>query len=180
MLTITVPATEMFDEKTEEFYYTKETVLQLEHSLVSISKWESKWHKPFLGKDENRTTEQIIDYIRCMTLTQHVKPEVYYCLTNENISEINKYIDDPMTATTINSRDNRRSCEIITNELIYYWMITCQIPIKCEKWHINRLLMLIQVCNEKNKPGKKMSRKDQMAQQRALNAARRAKTGSKG
>lgn len=181
MLQITVPAGEIWDEIHEQFIYTKPTVLSLEHSLVSISKWEAKWGKPFLTK-EPKTNEELLDYIRCMTLTQNVDPNVYFSLSSDNINEINKYIDDPHTATTIKEDPNApRNREIITSELIYYWMIALNIPIDiCQKWHLNRLLTLIRVCNIKNAPPKKMTQRQLMTRNAALNAARRKQLNSKG
>lgn len=180
MLQITIPAVELWDEQKQEFIYIKEQTLALEHSLVSLSKWESTWHKPFLSKTE-KTVEETIDYIRCMTLTQNVKPEVYLGLTAENITQVNKYIEDPMTATFF-SEDNagKNSREIVTNELIYYWMTALNIPVKFEKWHLNRLLTLIRVCNIKNSPPKKYSKGEIMKRNAALNAARRKQLGTKG
>ena len=178
MLLLTIPPIEMFNEKTDEFVYSKETKISLEHSLVSLSKWESRWNKPFLSKD-NKTLEETIDYIRCMTITQNVDPEVYFRLTDENINTINKYIESPMTATTF-SDNGHSSREIITSELIYYWMISLNIPMECQKWHLNRLLTLIRVCNIKNAPAKKMSRREIMNRNAALNAARRKKLNSTG
>lgn len=170
----------MWDEAKQEFISTKEQTLQLEHSLVSLSKWESKWHKPFLSKDE-KTYEETIDYIKCMTITKNVSPEVYMCLTSENIGQVNQYIEDPMTATTF--RDEKHSApnrEIITSEVIYWWMIANNIPPEYQKWHLNRLLTLIKVCNIKNQPPKKMSQKELMSRNAALNAARRKKFNTKG
>lgn len=178
MLLLTIPPIEMFNEKTSEFVYSKETKISLEHSLVSLSKWESRWNKPFLSKD-NKTLEETIDYIRCMTITQNVDPEVYFRLTDENINTINKYIESPMTATTF-SDNGHSSREIITSELIYYWMISLNIPMECQRWHLNRLLTLIRVCNIKNTPAKKMSRREIMDRNAALNAARRKKLNSTG
>ena len=179
MLQITVPAKEFFDERTETFVMSKECTLNLEHSLLSISKWESKWCKPFLSKNKNdvRTEEELLDYIRCMTLNKNVPDIVYNALTKQNIIEIRKYIENPSTATTVNIK-NRGGREIVTSELIYYWMITYQIPFECEKWHINRLMTLIRVCtakNTKDKPG----RPDLLARKK-LNDARRAAARSKG
>lgn len=180
MLRITVPAAEFFDEVREEFVYTKEVTLQLEHSLVSLSKWESKWNKAFLGKQE-KTDEEILDYVRCMTLTQNVDPEVYTRLSAQNYAAINAYIEAPMTATYFSedeqSKGNR---EVVTSELIYYWMISYNIPVEFQKWHLNRLLTLIRVCNIKNSPPKKRSKRDLMRRNAALNAARRNRLGSKG
>lgn len=179
MLRITIPSAEYFDEETNRFITVKGQDLQMEHSLVSVSKWESKWKKPFLGKDP-KTREETIDYIRCMTITQHVDPSVYLGLTDKNIMEVNAYIDDPMTATTFKNTNRKTSRQIVTSEIIYYWMISLEIPMECQKWHLNRLLTLIRVCDEKNQPGKKMSRRDVLAQNRALNQARRAKSGTRG
>lgn len=176
MLTITVQISpDYWDEKNEVFVDTKTTKLQLEHSLVSISKWEQKWHKPFLSKKE-KTYDEIIDYIKDMTLTQNVKPEVYNCLSTENIKEIDEYINDPMTATTFsNANQQKGNRETVTSELIYYWMIQLNIPFECRKWHLNTLLTLIEVCNVKNSPPKKMSKKDLYRHHAAVNAARRPK-----
>lgn len=180
MLQITIPAAELWDERNEKFIRTKKQTLQLEHSLVSISKWESKWCKAFLTK-EPKTAEEMIDYIRCMTLTQNVDPNIYVGLTNENIRQINEYIEAPMTATTfMEDKSGRGSREVITSELIYYWMIALQIPWDARKWHINRLLTLIRVCNIKNQPPKKMSKGEIMRRNAELNAARRKQFNSKG
>ena len=182
MLEITIPATEQWDEVTEQFVSTKEQRLQLEHSLVSLSKWESKWCKPFLSNKE-KSHEEILDYIKCMTLTKNVDPEVYNVLTNENIKEINDYIMAPMTATTFSENGVRKKVnnEIFTSEVIYYAMTAYNIPFEnCEKWHLNRLITLIRVCGIKNEPSKKMSKRSIMSQNAALNAARRKKFNTKG
>lgn len=181
MLEITIPSRELFDESTQQFITTKEQTIRLEHSLLSLSKWESKWCKPFLSKQE-KTIEETLDYIRCMTLTQNVDPTIYNYLTNDNITQINQYIDAPMTATTFtedkNSKGNR---ELVTSELVYYWMIALNIPFDpCQKWHLNRLLTLVRVCNIKNQPPKKMSKKDVMSRNAQLNAARRKQMNTKG
>lgn len=170
MLTLIIPETELYDEIQNEFRIIKEQKIVLEHSLVSISKWESKWHKPFLSK-ENKTHEETIDYIRCMTVNS-VDPIIYNYITYSMINQVNKYIEDPMTATTIKNREPP-SREIITSEIIYYWMVALQIPFECQKWHLNRLLTLIQVCNIKNKPPKKMGKRELMSRNASLNAARR-------
>lgn len=180
MLQITVPASESWNELTEEFVYGPEKVLQLEHSLVSLSKWESKWHKPFLSKTIQKTPEEIKDYVRCMTKTQHVDPSVYDRLTPEHYRQINAYIDEPMTATWFGKERGRPSREQTTAELIYYWMTAFNIPFECEKWHLNRLLTLIKVCSIKQQPDKKMSKREILAQNAAINAARRAKMKTRG
>ena len=181
MLQIKVPLTsEGWDEERQEFVEPEYKTLQLEHSLISLSKWESKWCKCFFSK-ESKTAEETIDYIKCMTLTQNVKQDVYDHLTKENIDEINKYIEAPMTATHFyEDKNNRPSREAITSELIYYWMIALNIPFECQKWHINRLLTLIRVCNVKNQPPKKMSKRELMSRNAALNAARRKQLNTHG
>lgn len=180
MLKITIPSTELFDDKTQTFFSTKEQTLQLEHSLVSLSKWESKWNKAFLSKNE-KTLEETLDYIKCMTITQNVNPDTYNFLSRSNIEEINKYIDSPMTATTFyEDKQKGRNNETITSELIYYWMISLNIPMECQKWHLNRLLTLIRVCNIKNTPPKKKSQKDMASRYAALNAARRKQFNTRG
>ena len=179
MLQITIPATEMWDESKQEFNHTKERTLQLEHSLVSLSKWEAKWCKPFLSK-KDKTYEETIDYIRCMTITQNVDSDIYYCLSNENLEQINDYINSPMTATFFSNTNSSPTREIITSEIIYYWMIALNIPFECKKWHLNRLLTLIRVCEIKNTPPKNRSPQEIMTQNAALNAARRAELNSKG
>ena len=181
MLRLVVPISpEGWDEQKEEFVEAKTQVLQLEHSLVSLSKWESKWCKPFLSND-NKTEEEILDYIKYMTITQSVHPDVYSHLTADNFREIDKYINAPMTATTFSEDKNgKRNRETITAELIYYWMIALNIPFECQKWHLNRLLTLIRVCNIKNQPPKKKSRRDTASSYAALNAARRKQLNSKG
>ena len=175
MLQITIPASELWDEQNQKFINKKEQTLVLEHSLVSLSKWESKWCKPFISNKEH-TREETLDYIRCMTITQNVDPEVYERMTDDYIDEINKYIGSKMTATWFtDKKKGKASSEQITSELIYYWMISLNIPFECQKWHLNRLLTLVQVCNEKNQPPKKMSKRDTANQYRSLNAARRKK-----
>lgn len=179
MLKITIEGKEMFDENSGTFFTTDSHTIQLEHSLVSLSKWESKWNKPFLSK-ERKTAEETIDYIRCMTITQNIDPIIFNSLSSENIKAINDYIDSPMTATTFSDRDQKKNNEIITSELIYYWMIALNIPMECQRWHLNRLLTLIRVCNIKNTPPKKMSKREIMNRNSALNAARRKKFNTSG
>ena len=181
MLQITVPAFELFDDKNQEFISVKEHTLQLEHSLVSLSKWESKWCKSFL-MSKDKTDEQAMDYIRCMTINKNVDPNVYLGLTADHIKEINQYIEAPMTATWFSERESKGKLnnETITSELIYYWMIALQIPVEFEKWHLNRLITLIRVCNIKNQPPKKRARNDLIRDYAALNAARKKQLNTKG
>lgn len=182
-ITVTVPAgSEAFDNETNEFYTVSTDIrIVMEHSLISIQQWEQKWHIPFLDRRHERTSEQIIDYLRCMTLSKNVDPKAYYMLPASEIKRIKEYIEDPMTATTIKTDSKRRTAtEIKTAEVIYSDMILLGIPFECRKWHLNSLLMLINVCAEKQKPEKKMSRSDIYAQNRALNRARRKAMHSKG
>ena len=181
MLSLEIQLTpEEWDEINEEFIPPKTTTLKMEHSLVSISKWEAKWHKSFIHTKE-LTNEETMDYIKFMTLNKNVDPDVYNHLTDDNIKQIREYIDDPMTATTFgadkNTKNNR---EIVTAELIYYWMIQLNIPVEFQKWHLNRLLTLIRVCNIKNQPPKKMSREEILNNYAQLNAARKAQMNTKG
>lgn len=181
MLQITVPIRpEGWDEEKQEFVEPEYKILQLEHSLISLSKWESKWCKAFFSKKE-KTYEETIDYIKCMTLTRNVDPKVYEHLTKDNFDQIHKYIEAPMTATVFMKDANKGgSREKVTSELIYYWMIAQNIPFECQKWHLNRLLTLIRVCNIKNTPPKKMSRKEIMRRNSALNAERRRQLNTMG
>lgn len=180
MLEITLPAAQGWDESKEEFVYWGETTLKLEHSLVSISKWESKWNKPFLVNN-NKTDEELMDYIKCMTVTPKVDPTEYNRLTSAHITQIENYIKAPMTATTFRKEEGSGGRgEIVTAELIYYWMIALNIPMKCEHWHLNRLLTLVRVCNIKNSPPKKANKRDIANRYAELNRIRRQKYGSKG
>ncbi len=179
MLQIAIPGTELWNEETNEFVQQKEQVLQLEHSLVSLSKWESKWCKPFLSKTP-KTREETIDYIRCMTLTQNIHSDIYNGITNDIIDQVSRYIEAPMTATTFSNERKLINNDIITAEIIYYWMVALSIPFECQKWHLNRLLTLINVCNIKNQPKKKRSKRDIYSRNAALNAARREKLNTTG
>lgn len=181
MLEITIPGTEFYDEEKEEFMTTTGRKIQMEHSLVSISKWESKWHRPFM-KDGPKNVEELADYYRCMTLTKNVDPVIFYSISGETKDTIDAYINDKMTASWFSEKTKGRgSREIITSEVIYSWMVSLGIPFECEKWHINRLMVLIHMCSlDQNGGGKKMSRKDIYSQNRALNAARRQKLGTRG
>lgn len=180
---IHIEGREVYDEKTNTFISIKTTDLVLEHSLISISKWESKWHKPFLNDRIKKTPEEALDYMRCMVVSpKEFDQNVFLLLTTKQSNEIQAYIKNPMSATTFNVRQKSRNREIITSELIYYWMFGNQIPIECEKWHLQRLLNLIQIFGIKNDPkgSKKMKINDITNQNDALNDARRAKLGTKG
>lgn len=184
MLNIVVPATERWDEQKEEFIsLSKDQKLMLEHSLISLSKWEQRWHKPFLSK-EPKSTDETLDYIKCMTVSKNCADSVYDCLTYENFKEIDEYINDSMTATWFgeNPFGGNTSGEekVITNEIIYYWMLKLGIPYECEKWHLNQLITLIRVTSEKDKPEQKRSTQEVAMSNRALNEARLKEWGTKG
>lgn len=179
MLKIHIPKKEYWDPSINEFTLTKAYNLSLEHSLVSISKWESKWKKPFLSTKE-KTDDELVDYIKHMTITQNVPEEAYNLLTKANYFSIKEYIDDPMTATTIGKSTGKKNKEIITAELVYHWMIALNVPMECQKWHFNKLLTLINVCNIKNQPPKKVNRQEAIARRKALNKSRREKHNTKG
>jgi len=180
MYLVIVPQTELYDEITEEFANVKGEQFQIEHSLVSLSKWESKWRKPFISK-EAKTREETMDYIRCMTVTRNIDDSVYDRISGKVLDEIGGYINSSMTATWFADDPNApKSREIITAEIIYHWMIALNIPMECQKWHLDRLLTLIKVCSIKNQPPKKRGKKEMLAQRRALNQSRRAKYNSKG
>ncbi len=178
MLKLTIPENEFWVDKTQEFVHVNETTITLEHSLISLAKWESRWNKAYLS-DEAKTQEETIDYIRCMTTSQNVDPNIYYFLTRQNLKEINDYINLPMTATTF-SEESKPSRKKITAEIIYYWMISFNIPMECQKWHLNRLLTLIRVCSIKNQPEKKMSSREILARNKRLNAQRKSALHTKG
>jgi hypothetical protein len=179
VLKLYILGTEFLDESNSELVTTEDVVLELEHSLVSLSKWESTWEKPFLGPDK-KTIEETIGYIKAMTLTPDVPPETFLRLNNAHFEQVNKYIESKMTATWFSDKPSPASREIVTAELIYYWMVSLNIPFECENWHLNRLFTLIKVCNQKNSPPKKMSRRELAERNRALNAQRKAQLKSKG
>lgn len=180
MLNIIIPEQEYYNDLKKEFVSIKETSLKLEHSLVSLSKWEQKWKIPFLTK-VTKTEQQVNDYIKAMTITQNVDQNVYNVLSQLNMNQINDYIIDSMTATTFNDVDNHKiNGEQITSELIYYWMIALGIPVEFQKWHINRLLTLIKVCNIKNSPKQKLGTQEILNRNRALNEARKKKLHTQG
>lgn len=180
MLKILIPSNEFFDEENQMFITTDEVVLELEHSLVSLSKWESIWKKPFIDGGD-KTAEETLSYIKFMTLTPNVPEDVYTRMTEDNLKAIRDYIEDPMTATWFNENGPQKSSsKKLTNELIYYWMSVANIPMECQYWHLNRLFTQIRVYSAENAPAKKMSRTEMAEQRRALNAKRRAQMGSSG
>lgn len=187
MLTLTVGGEEFFDDDTQTFIYPDAFTLELEHSLVSLSKWESKFEKPFLGPND-KTTEEVLGYIEMMTLTPNVPPEVYQNLSKstENMQKVNDYIQAKMTATTFSDKgitpqsNAGKPKEIITNEVIYYWMNKLQIPVEFQHWHLNRLFTLIEVHNRKDNPPKKTKgplKADALAERARINAERKAAMG---
>lgn len=179
-ITIKIPDREFFDQVNNRFLTIKGRTLTFEHSLLSVTKWESKWHKPYLSKTE-KTREQAIDYLRCMCLDKVDDPTIFMAIDAKGMKEISEYIEDPMTATTFREDNKRQSHEIITNEIVYYWMTELNIPFDpCQKWHFNRLMTLIRVAFIKKQPSKKMGKKEWAAERMALNAQRKAKYNSKG
>lgn len=179
MLEITIPAYELYNDVTQEFVEERARTLHLEHSLISISKWESRWNKPFLA-NSSLTDEQILDYIKCMTIDKGVPETAYLYINSDQYAQINSYISAPMTATTVTDKNNKLSREVITSELLYYYMIACNIPFECEKWHINRLLTLIKVCGVKNGKQEKQPAAEVMRNNAALNAARKRQLNTRG
>lgn len=185
MLTLHIKEKEIFNEKTQEFEHVNACSICLEHSLVSISKWEAKWHKSFLNT-EDKTNDELIDYIKCMTVSQNISLKIYSTLSIDEIKKINLYIGDTMSATTFSERKPEGAApqkkDIVTSELIYYWLVAYQIPFECQRWHLNRLLTLIKICSIKNSNTKddKMSKRAILANNKALNTARRQAYGTKG
>lgn len=185
MLKLVLPPREYTIETPEgdlEFRTTPEATLLLEHSLISISKWEAKYKKPFLSSLEQKTREESLYYVKCMTLNKTISDDIYSMLTDEEIVKINEYIEDPRSATWFSddAGSKRRNRDIITSELIYYWMVALQIPVEFEKWHLNRLITLIKICEIKQRDPKKMKKNEILARNRKLNEARRKRSGSKG
>lgn len=181
MLTLYVPAIDMFDDANQRFIKTEPVVLELEHSLVSLSKWESIFQKPFLGPDK-KSKEETLGYIKATILTQEFPEDVVTWFSQKNFDDFNDYISSKMTATWFHELPgtSKSSGEVITSELIYYWMTVLNVPFECETWHLNRLLTLIKVISEKNAPKKKMPRREVQSQQRALNEARRRESATRG
>lgn len=173
MLRIIIGEDETFNEETNTFETFNGVTLYLEHSLISLSKWESKYQKPFLAYGE-KTSEEIFEYLKAMIITSDTDPDVIYRCSQENVNEIQAYIDSSQSATTFGMMPERRGPgEVITSELIYYWMVAFNIPFECQYWHLNRLFSLIRICNIKNSKPKKMSRNEIAQRNRELNEQRR-------
>ena len=178
MLTIIIPAVELFDPKTGTFSYAKGATFTVEHSLVSLSKWEQKWEKPFINQEH--TVEEFNDYIRCMTVTQNVDPEVYKNIPDSIRKQVQAYMERKMSAAIIKEEPNARpSSRFLTADLIYAWMVELRIPFECQKWHLNRLLTLIRIVNIDQKPPKKGKKGSTASEHHAINQARRAKRGKR-
>jgi hypothetical protein len=176
MLEIDVATEESYDEDRSKFVVTDSYRVQLEHSLVSASKWEARWEKAFLGK-EDKTQEETLSYVKLMILNDNLPPGVFQKLVENHLEQVQTYISAPMTATKLrNDPNSAQSRETITTELIYYWMISLNVPVQFERWHLNRLITLIRVINFKNSPKKKMS----AAERKALNRQRLAKHKTRG
>ena len=187
MLTLSIKGGEAWDEQSQTFIQAKSTIITLEHSLISISKWEEIWHKPFLDPSYEKTNEEWLDYFKCMTITPNVDPAVYKFLSVDDVKKISDYINDDATATTFSKVNNpnapintRSTNHKITSELIYYWMISYEIPFECQKWRLNRLLTLIHICEVKSSSNPKMNKRDILKNNAALNASRRKRLGTRG
>ena len=180
MLRLTLLGAEFYDENKEEFITIGYVEIQLEHSLVSLSKWESKFQRPFLNT-EDKSPEELFYYIEAMIISPIYPVDIRTRFSQDNINQINKYIESKESATTFGVMPERRGRgEVITSELIYYWMVAFQIPFECEYWHLNRLFALIRICNIKNSKPKKMSRNEIASRNRELNAIRRAQYNTNG
>lgn len=179
MLTIVIPGKELFNEVTNEFENEPGFEIDLEHSLVSLSKWESHWEKPFLSPNE-KTEEETIWYVRAMILTENLPEPMFQTLIREYLESVNDYISARMTATWFNDPSTIKNSEVFTAEIIYYWMVSLNIPFECQNWHLSRLLTLIRVCGQKNAPPKKMTRAEMAKQRNELNERRKAQLNTRG
>lgn len=181
MLRVVIEDTEYFNDETEQFHTVKGCVLDLEHSLLSLSKWESNYQKPFLSALEKKTPEEIYGYLKAMVVTPGVDPDVLDQCPPEMIEKIQQYIDSSQSATTFGEMPTRRGpSEVITSELIYYWMVSFNIPFEVETWHLNRLFSLIRICNVKNQKPRKMSKHEMAQRNREINNRRREELGTRG
>lgn len=179
MLEITVPENEIYNSTTNTFVTVPSCVITLEHSLISVAKWESKWRIPYLSA-KKRTGRQELDYIRCMAVGPVKDKHVFEVLSAENISQIREYIDEPMTATTFTKSERPASKDVVTSEVLYCRMFANNIPMECQKWHLNRLLTLIRVCDASAGPRQKMTKRQTATRYAEQNALRRAKYNTRG
>lgn len=183
MLKITVNGPEFYNQETEEFEYPQSFEVELEHSLASVSKWESIHEKPFLDNDA-KTREERLSYVQCMSFSREISPEELLVLGSEEMDRIGAYIESKQTATRFAEMPKKPGpIKIITAEVIYYWMVSFNIPFECEHWHLNRLLTLIRVCGSetaKHKPASKSEKRDAMKRMRELNEQRKAQLGTRG
>lgn len=182
MLKLFLPSREIWDDKKEEFSTIGGYEVELEHSLYTMAAWEAKWKVGFTNK-QGLTQKQLFDYITTfMCQTPDVPKSAWLTINDEIVKKIQEYMEDPCTATKINSHavNKPKKRETVTAEILYCQMFQLGIPLECEHWHLNRLMTLIEVCAIKNSPPKKMSRKEVAALQQKQNAAMRAKLGSKG
>ena len=181
VLKILIPGKEDWDEANQCFIYSKDTVLNLKHSLVSIAKWETNWNISFLDKfgKKETTVEQVLDYIRCMTINQNIDPNVYKCLTNKNVEDVFTYIGSSMTATTFSDHLKPGRKRIVTSELVYSWMIDFGVPFQCEKWPFDRLITLLRVCEAEHREHKKGSTSSAMKRNRDIKQRNRARKAAR-
>lgn len=180
MLTIVIEGEESFNNEEQTFETLNDVVIELEHSLLSVSKWESKFQKPFLAAGK-KTSEELFEYLKAMVVTPSIDLDVLYSCSQKNLDTIQEYIDSSQSATTFGVMPERQGLgEVITSELIYYWIVAFKIPFECQTWHLNRLFALIRICNIKNSKPKPMSRMELAQRNRELNAKRRAELGTTG
>lgn len=180
MLKIIVPSMDLFNEEDNTFTTVPETIIELEHSLLAMSKWESKFQVPFLGSSP-KTNQEMLEYVRLMIVTPNYPENILSRLTSENYDSIKEYIESSQSATTFSNRSKAKGKpEIITSELIYYWMVAFTIPFECESWNLNRLFALIRICDIKNSKPKPMTQRELAERNRSINEQRKAKLGTRG
>lgn len=180
MLKIIIEDEELYDEESNTFQTTERFEFEVEHSLLSLSKWEANYKKPFLSSGK-LSTEEIFQYVMYMILTPNVTEKIVNDSSTKIFSEVNDYINSSQSATTFGEMPQKRGPgEVITSELIYYWMVAFNIPFECEKWHLNRLFSLIRICNIKNSKPEKVSRHEAAMRNRALNEKRKAELNTTG
>lgn len=178
MLEIHIPELEFYDESNNEFFTRKPLDVSLAHSLISISKWEGIWKKAYFPSSYQEGLQgglEELSYVECMIIGKTPSYVPMYLLQNHK-RELHEYINDTQTATTLHQLGPRKGVTpTITSELIYYWMIKFGIPFECQRWHVSRLLALIEVCNNKeNAKGNKMNPVDSARYRYELNKKRLA------